>query len=580
MNIQNNFHLTGMAPPCGPPPTISVQDSDNEAGGLAIRRNSRPVSINFGASLESDYCRGLYDYDANGPDELSFKEDDVIHIHSRNPNGVDDGWWLGECNGRTGLFPSIVVEESAADGSDWSPDVSVCGSPPAFAPPPPSFEPPSMPQPSSGPPQRPPAPASAPPPKPPAPNTGGPPARPPVPKIVTASSSSPASSSDSESEKSEEPVTTLIPQTQIMITNPTPLVENETDPKDSDPSSSYYVEDSSFSMKMSDDKKEKYQNSVPVEVNVVVEPMRPIKIKLDSDDDKPKPEMALINTEIVVTAPTPRNQSPEQEDQEPLFTCTSESESEAGGAAVQESDDWANFGSTSTEVKADDKHQENGGNGWANFANNDKPDVEEKPSTVTGKQTENWAAFNEPTDKPIEQLAKPAEKTTTTIIPQVSITEPEPEPKLEPEPSKPTQSSAVSSSVTKPPVTRPSAVSNVIRQVRIVETETSDFASDSESEVINTNLQIAATDTDYGVSSATDAGPDSSDTESEDNDGGKKTSRDSSETESGSEPEDTSRETPSPHPSSASSKVVKDIQLPPVEPKQLKKLEPMKESPA
>ena len=81
------------------------------------------------------------------------------------------------------------------------------------------------------------------------------------------------------------------------------------------------------------------------------------------------------------------------------------------------------------------------------------------------------------------------------------------------------------------------------------------------------------------MSSATDAGPDSSDTESDDKDDeGRKTAGDSSDTESASEPDDTSRE-PSPHPAS---KAVKDIPLPPekLEPKQLKKLETMKESPA
>ena len=59
--------------------------------------------------------------------------------------------------------------------------------------------------------------------------------------------------------------------TQIMITNPTPLVENEEDEREEDTQKSYYVEDSSFSMSMSDEKKDKYQNSVPVEVNEVVD---------------------------------------------------------------------------------------------------------------------------------------------------------------------------------------------------------------------------------------------------------------------------------------------------------------------
>ena len=138
----------------------------------------------------------------------------------------------------------------------------------------------------------------------------------------------------------------------------------------------------------------------------------------------------------------------------------------------------------------------------------------------------------------------------------------------------------------------------VIRQVRIVETETSDFASDSDSEFINTKLQVAEPD---GGITSTDAGPDSSDTESEDGqgaeteDGGRtdleteddrsrRTGRDSSDTESASEgPEDTSRETPSPRPGGSGAHAQKaPVPLPPeqLDPRQMKKLETMKESPA
>ena len=37
--------------------------------------------------------------------------DDVIIVISRTPNGDDDGWWLGEHKGKTGLFPASYVEE-------------------------------------------------------------------------------------------------------------------------------------------------------------------------------------------------------------------------------------------------------------------------------------------------------------------------------------------------------------------------------------------------------------------------------------------------------------------------------------
>ena len=107
---------------------------------------------------------------------------------------------------------------------------------------------------------------------------------------------------------------------------------------------------------------------------------------------------------------------------------------------------------------------------------------------------------------------------------------------------------------------------DAVKKIRIVETETSDDY-DSESEIINTNLQVMGD----AEATTTDAGPDSSDTDSErDDESNRKTGRDSSDTESASEPEDTSRE-PSPH-----------IPLPPdqLEAGQLKKLETMKESPA
>ena len=477
-----------MAPPLGPPPTISVHESDNEG---PVRRNSRPVSINFGSSLESDYCRGLYDYPANGPDELAFKEDDVIRIVSRNPNGVEDGWYMGEMDGKTGLFPSIVVEECQADGSDWSPDVSVCGSPPSFAPPP-CFPPPPSSQ-------------------------DAPPPPPPLSPPDTQQKPKPA-------RPAERPNTSLVldaPAAQIMVTNPTPLVENETDQREEGPVS-YYVKDDNFSMAMEEEKKEKYQSSVPVEVNVVVEPVKPVRIVLEPESDS---ETGLPGTEIVVTAPTPRTQSPSQE---PLFTCTSSDSDSAPASPGQaqaegEEEGWASFSDQkqNTETEA--------GSDWANFGTETKS--EEPP--VSKEAGEGWAAdFSSD-----QSQSKPQ-------------TEPEPEPVKQ----KPGASL----------VRKPS--NDAVRKIKIVETETSDDY-DSESEIINTNLQVMA----ENDATTTDAGPDSSDTDSDrDDDSNRKTGRDSSETESASEPEDTSRE-PSPH-----------IPLPPeqLEPKQLKRLETMKESPA
>jgi len=39
-------------------------------------------------------------------DEISFDPNDII----TNIEMVDEGWWLGECHGRFGLFPANYVE--------------------------------------------------------------------------------------------------------------------------------------------------------------------------------------------------------------------------------------------------------------------------------------------------------------------------------------------------------------------------------------------------------------------------------------------------------------------------------------
>jgi len=57
------------------------------------------------------YAKAVYDYDACEDEELSFKEGDVIMVTSQEVDD-DDGWWEGVLNGKRGVFPSIVVEET------------------------------------------------------------------------------------------------------------------------------------------------------------------------------------------------------------------------------------------------------------------------------------------------------------------------------------------------------------------------------------------------------------------------------------------------------------------------------------
>jgi hypothetical protein len=66
----------------------------------------------------------VYDYEATCEEELSFIEGNVIKIIKRDVHNIDDGWWEGECEGKIGLFPSIVVEECRPDGEPLYIEVS------------------------------------------------------------------------------------------------------------------------------------------------------------------------------------------------------------------------------------------------------------------------------------------------------------------------------------------------------------------------------------------------------------------------------------------------------------------------
>jgi len=72
------------------------------------------------------WVKALFDHTTVCDEELSFVEGQLISVQSRQPNGVDDGWWIGESNGRVGLFPSMMVEELSPNVTLVSADQSCC----------------------------------------------------------------------------------------------------------------------------------------------------------------------------------------------------------------------------------------------------------------------------------------------------------------------------------------------------------------------------------------------------------------------------------------------------------------------
>ncbi|XP_061088314.1 src kinase-associated phosphoprotein 1 isoform X2 [Conger conger] len=56
----------------------------------------------------ANYYQGLWDCDADEPDELSFNRGDLIHVISKEYN--IHGWWVGERNGSIGIVPKDFLQ--------------------------------------------------------------------------------------------------------------------------------------------------------------------------------------------------------------------------------------------------------------------------------------------------------------------------------------------------------------------------------------------------------------------------------------------------------------------------------------
>ncbi|XP_051737898.1 SH3 domain-containing kinase-binding protein 1 isoform X6 [Ctenopharyngodon idella] len=90
-------------------------DMDNEAEKPQMVKKVAPAVAQETMKAEPDnktkakeFCKVIFPYEAQNEDELSIKEGDIVTIV--NKECADAGWWLGELNGKQGVFPDNFVK--------------------------------------------------------------------------------------------------------------------------------------------------------------------------------------------------------------------------------------------------------------------------------------------------------------------------------------------------------------------------------------------------------------------------------------------------------------------------------------
>ncbi len=87
--------------PGASPATTPTHGSNSFGNAWGSSSPGRPASPSRQAT-----CRAVYDFDAENPGELSFKEGDIINLKAK----IDDNWYDGSLRGKSGYFPISYVD--------------------------------------------------------------------------------------------------------------------------------------------------------------------------------------------------------------------------------------------------------------------------------------------------------------------------------------------------------------------------------------------------------------------------------------------------------------------------------------
>lgn len=89
----------------------------SECHGAAGVMPPRPAAGRAAMAAEEDrpplaLFTAVYDYAAQGEDELSLRRGEIVEVLSKDANiSGDEGWWTGKIGDRVGIFPAVYVTE-------------------------------------------------------------------------------------------------------------------------------------------------------------------------------------------------------------------------------------------------------------------------------------------------------------------------------------------------------------------------------------------------------------------------------------------------------------------------------------
>jgi len=108
------------AAPAASPAAAPAYAAPTPAFGGAAAQPAAPAAA---AQDGRKRFRVIFDYNAEAPDELSLRVNDVVAlIREDSPD-----WWTGEVNGRVGMFPTVFIDKTPLPGAlrsrkpNWEP---------------------------------------------------------------------------------------------------------------------------------------------------------------------------------------------------------------------------------------------------------------------------------------------------------------------------------------------------------------------------------------------------------------------------------------------------------------------------